>query len=189
MMPVEDWELARHAAAGDNNAFTALVRRYQKPIIHFCYRMTGSLPDAEDIAQEAFINLYRSLGRLRQASAFSTVLFCYARNAAMNHLRAAGRLRRRLAAFEQAQGDPGARAARPDDTARAEELSAVLEAGVSVLAAEYREVFVLREFQRLNYQAIAKIVGCPVGTVRSRLARAREQVRAHVATRYGEDWC
>jgi RNA polymerase sigma-70 factor (ECF subfamily) len=98
-------------------------------------------------------------------------------------------LRRRLAAFEQAQGDPGARAARPDDTARAEELSAVLEAGVSVLAAEYREVFVLREFQRLDYQAIAEVVGCPVGTVRSRLARAREQVRAYVATRYGEDWC
>ncbi len=188
MTSVEDWELAQRAAAGDNNAFAALVRRYQKPVIHFCYRMTGSLPDAEDIAQEAFVNLYRSLGRLRPESAFSTVVFCYARNAALNHLRAAGRLRRRLEVFGHTQDAHGSGVVQPDSQARAGELSALLEAGVASLAPEYREVFILREFQNLEYQTIAAVTGCPVGTVRSRLARAREHVRTYVATMYGEDW-
>ena len=99
MTAMEDWDLARSAAEGDRDAFAALVNRYRQPVIRFCYRMAGSMADAEDVAQETFVNLYRSLGRLRREHAFSTVVFCYARNAILNHLRGAGRRRRHLQAF------------------------------------------------------------------------------------------
>lgn len=187
MTPVEDWELAHNAARGDREAFAALVRRYQRPVVHFCYRMTGSLTDAEDIAQETFVNLYRSLGRLRQESAFSTVLFCYARNATLNHLRGARRFRRRVDAFKRAQDGRISAADRPDSRAQEKEMAASLEAGIAALAPEFREIFVLREFQGLDYRNIAKVIGCPVGTVRSRLARAREQVCKYLVDIYGDE--
>lgn len=186
MTSVEDWDLALRAAEGDINAFAVLVNRYQGPVIRFCYRMAGSMADAEDVGQETFVNLYRSLGRLRRESAFSTVVFCYARNAMLNHLRNAGRRRRRLEAFQQENAGAGVDPARPDVRAQAADAAALLETGVAALPAEFREVFVLREFQGLDYQGIAAVVGCPVGTVRSRLARAREQLRASLADAYGD---
>lgn len=187
MTAVEDWDLARNAAAGDTDAFVALVNRYQKPVIRFCYRMSGSRADAEDVAQETFVNLYRSLGRLRRECAFSTVVFCYARNAMLNHLRGAGRRGRHLQAFQREQDGTASAALRPDRRAQAADAAAMLEAGMAALPPEFREVFLLREFQGIDYQGIADIVGCPVGTVRSRLARAREQLRAHLADRYGDE--
>lgn len=186
MTAVEDWDLARDAAEGDRDAFAALVNRYQQPVIRFCYRMAGSTADAEDVAQETFVNLYRSLGRLRRECAFSTVVFCYARNAMLNHLRGAGRRRRHLQAFQREHAEPASAALRPDHRAQAADAAAMLEAGVAALQPEFREVFVLREFQGVDYQGIADIVGCPVGTVRSRLARAREQLRGHLAGMYGD---
>lgn len=186
MTAVDDWDLARDAAAGDKDAFAALVNRYQKPVIRFCYRMAGSRADAEDVAQETFVNLYRSLGRLRREYAFSTVVFCYARNAMLNHLRGAGRRHRHLQAFQREQAGTASAAPRPDHRAQAADAAAMLEAGMAALPPEFREVFILREFQGVDYQGIADIVGCPVGTVRSRLARAREQLRAHLADVYGD---
>ena len=180
----EDWNLAHRAKKGDMAAFEALVNRYRRPVIQFCYRMIGNLPDAEDVGQETFLNLYRSLDRLRQESAFSTVVFCYARNATLNHLRARRRHERRVEAFRRAPTVPDAPT--PLDNARRQEASARIEAGIAALPPEYREVFVLREFQGLDYQRIAEILACPVGTVRSRLARAREQLREHLVRRHGD---
>ncbi len=187
MSPVEDWDLALQAARGDRDAFAVLVRRYQKPVIHFCFRMTGSMPDAEDIAQETFINLYRSLGRLRQESAFPTVLFCYARNATLNHLRGAGRLQRRLSAFIKEGESEDSGAEQPDRRAQSRDIAVLLEEGIAALTPEFREVLVLREFEGLDYQRIAKVIACPVGTVRSRLARAREHLREYLTRIYGEE--
>lgn len=187
MTPDEDWKLARRAAEGDMDAFAALVKRYQRPVIQFCYRMTGSMADAEDIGQETFVNLFRSLARLRQESAFSTVVFCYARNAALNHLRNTGRRRRWLEAFRLENTGVVSGADRPDNRARMKDVAAMLEAGITALPSEFREVFVLREFEGLDYERIAVIVGCPVGTVRSRLARAREQLRKYLVRIYGDE--
>ena len=186
MTAMEDWDLARSAAEGDRDAFAALVNRYRQPVIRFCYRMAGSMADAEDVAQETFVNLYRSLGRLRREHAFSTVVFCYARNAILNHLRGAGRRRRHLQAFQHEQAGTASAALRPDRRAQAADAAAMLEAGIAALPPEFREVFILREFQGVDYQGIAEIVGCPVGTVRNRLARAREQLRAQLADTYGD---
>ncbi|NLV45973.1 MAG: sigma-70 family RNA polymerase sigma factor [Candidatus Hydrogenedentes bacterium] len=186
MTPDEDWSRARRAAKGDMDAFAALVNRYQRPVIQFCYRMTGSMVDAEDIAQETFVNLYRSLDRLRQESAFSTVVFCYARNATLNHLRNTGRRRRWLDAFRRENDASAAGWERPDRRAQAKDIATMLDAGIAALAPEFREVFILREFEGLDYQRIAGIAGCPVGTVRSRLARAREQLREYLARTCGD---
>lgn len=188
MTSIDDWELARRAAQGDMHSFSALVRRYQKPVIQFCYQMTGSMPDAEDIGQETFINLYRSLGRLRAESSFSTLVFCYARNATLNHLRSAGRRQRRIASFKQEQESFTGSSGQPDRQAQAREVGRSLRDGINGLPPEYREVLVLREFQGLDYQRIAEIVGCPVGTVRSRLARAREHLREHLLQVYGDQF-
>ena len=84
---MQEWPLVERAQQGDTEAFTLLVRRYQQPVIHFCYRMLASAQDAEDVAQETFVRLYRYLDRLQPDAKFSTVLFGIARNLTLNHLR------------------------------------------------------------------------------------------------------
>ncbi len=180
MMQVEDWPLVMQAARGDMDAFTQLIRRYQQPVIGFCYRMTGSRSDAEDVAQETFMRLYRALKRLKPQVSFTTVVFGIARNAALNHLRGRGRHARKIAAFEQAVPWPANQAPRPDHSAYSRDVAALLEAGLAALPLELREALVLREYQGFDYQRIADVLGCPVGTVRSRIARAREQLRRYV---------
>ncbi len=178
MSDVDDWELVARAQQGDRSAFAALVRRYQQPLAHFCQRMLGSAEDAEDVAQEAFVRLHRHLPRLRPRAKFSTVLFGYARNLALNHLRDSGRRGRgRTVALEnlgRAETAPGVQA---DSGARRSEAQAQLAAGLAALPPRYREVLLLRELEQMDYEAIARVVGCRIGTVRSRLARAREQLR------------
>ena len=177
MSDADDWALVVRARDGDMAAFAALVRRYQGPVIHFCQRMCGSLPDAEDLAQEVFVRLYRHLGRLEPQARFSTVMFGIARNLALNHLRDSGRRGRgRTEALEGiALALPAAD--RPDALARVAETEALVAAGIEKLSEEHREVLLLRDVQGLDYEAIAGVVGCQKGTVKSRLSRAREQLR------------
>ncbi|MBI5094373.1 MAG: sigma-70 family RNA polymerase sigma factor [Candidatus Hydrogenedentes bacterium] len=87
MTGVSDWELVARAQSGDLQAFAELVSRYQTPVIHFCRRMVGSLQDAEDLAQDSFVRVYRYLPRLRPEAKFSTVVFGMARNLTLNYLR------------------------------------------------------------------------------------------------------
>mgnify|MGYP001012871027 CR=1 FL=1 len=85
MRDLDDWALIARAQSGNTEAFATLVRRYQTPVIHFCYRMVGSRQDAEDVAQEVFVRLHRYLARLAPQAKFSTVLFGMARNLTLNH--------------------------------------------------------------------------------------------------------
>ena len=187
MNPLDDWDLVAHAQAGDSRAFATLVDRYQMPVVGFCRRMTGSAQDAEDLAQEVFVRLFRHLGRLTPQAKFTTVLFGIARNLALNHLRDAKRRGRDtslaleglpLAAPEQAE---------PDRLARVQEIGAMLERGMALLAVDHREVLVLRELQGMDYEMIAQVLKCRKGTVKSRLARAREQLRLRLEAMGGED--
>lgn len=165
------------------NAFTRIVRRYQKPIVQFCYRMTGSQSDAEDIAQESFVRLYKALNRLRPDNPFPTVLFSIARNTALNHIRSTQRHYRRIKAYKE--NYPKRSTTQPDKNAQTSDIAVALETALETLSPEHKEVLVLREYHGFEYQHIAKILACPVGTVRSRLARAREQMRQHLMT-YGK---
>jgi len=182
MTEADDWALVAQAQGGDMDAFAALVRAYQTPVIHFCQRMCGSLQDAEDLAQESFVRLHRHLGRLEPQARFSTVLFGIARNLTLNHLRDAGRRGRgrtepldgRDLAIPVATG--------PEARARTSELETMLAASIAELSPDHREVLLLRDMQGLDYDAIAVILQCQKGTVKSRLARAREQLRARLMT-------
>ena len=126
MMENGDWDLVRRAQAGDSIAFAELVRRYQLPIIRFCQRMTGSLSDAEDLAQEAFVRVYRHLSRLEPNARFSTVLFGIARNLTLNHLRdSARRGRGKTDALDDTQHEAPASGA-PGASAQREELGRMI---------------------------------------------------------------
>ncbi|MFP6582889.1 MAG: sigma-70 family RNA polymerase sigma factor [Candidatus Hydrogenedentota bacterium] len=179
-----DWELVAMASDGDMDAFTELTQRYQRPVIHFCQRMVKSREDAEDIAQESFVRVFRYLNRLTPSAKFSTLLFGIARNLTLNFIRDAGR-RGRGITYSLSEDDGQERvledeSMRPDRGARLNEIDAMIQEGLSMLSPKHREVLVLRELNGLDYNTIAEIVKCRKGTVKSRIARAREQLRKNM---------
>lgn len=190
MTPDPDWELVARARSGDDQAFVTLIRRHERALVHFCQRMTRSVEDAEELAQESFVRVYRHLERLQPHAKFSTVLFGIARNLTLNFLRDAKRRGRGLTdslTRDDASSRPLPDAGhRPDEAARLNEIEGVIAAALDRLSAEHREVLVLRELNGLDYDAIAAIVKCRKGTVKSRLARAREQLRQRVIELGGE---
>jgi len=183
---MSDWELVTQARQGKMDAFAELVRRYQAPVMQFTFRMVGSAEDAEEIAQDSFIRVYRHLERLEPKAKFSTFLFGVARNLALNFLRDAKREGRQVTQSLEASAPIGSDAGRPDRTARLREMESAIERGLQLLSAEHREVLVLRELNGLDYESIAQVCECKKGTVRSRLARARNQLRQHMAGDIGD---
>ena len=180
----EDWDLVARARKGNMDAFAELVRRHQRPVVHFCFRMVGSREDAEDIAQESFIRIFRYLSRLTPNAKFSTLLLGIARNLTLNFLRDMGRRGRGVTysltndqKMEQPVEDE---TRRPDRAARLSEIERTIERGLQMLSPEHREILVLRELQGLDYASIAKVVKCRKGTVKSRISRAREQLKQHM---------
>jgi RNA polymerase sigma-70 factor (ECF subfamily) len=184
MSELSDWQLVDRARSGELDAFAELVRRYQAPLVHFCRRMVGSPEDAEDLAQESFVRVYRYLGRLRPEARFSTVLFGMARNLTLNFLRDSNRRGRGIT--EPLTREDGSDcpveddATRPDRSARLREIEAYIERGLSRVSPEHRAILILREIEGLDYDAIAEVLKCRKGTVKSRLARARDQLRAKI---------
>jgi RNA polymerase sigma-70 factor (ECF subfamily) len=176
-----DWELVARARSGDMDAFAALVRRYETPVVHFCMRMVGSFEDAQDLAQDSFVRVYRYLGRLKPEAKFSTVLFGMARNLTLNFLRDTGRRGRgkthSITREDESEHLIEDEVRRPDREARLREIEGLVETALAMLTPEHREVLVLREIQCMDYETIAQVTRCREGTVKSRLARAREQLR------------
>ncbi len=179
MQNLSDWELVTHARGGDMAAFEVLVRRYQEPVVRFCSRMTGSREDAEDIAQDSFVRLHHTLDRLKPKAKFSTYLFTIARNRTLNYLRD-GRSRGRDKAVPLEEASLGGGGLSGVQSARRSEITEFVDRALERLSPDHREVIVLRELQGMDYETIAAIVGCRPGTVKSRLARGREQLRQHL---------
>jgi len=185
-----DWDLVARARDGDLAAFAGLVERYERPITSFCQRMVLSREDAEDLAQESFVRIHRHLDRLTPSAKFSTLLFGIARNLALNFIRDSGR-RGRGVTYSLTDENMEERALedeslRPDRSARLREIDQMIEEGMALLSPKHREVLVLRELNGLDYKSIAEIVKCRKGTVKSRIARAREQLRLHLERLGGE---
>lgn len=184
MSDYSDWELVAKANDGDMDAFTELTRRYERPVVHFCQRMVKSREDAEDIAQESFVRVFRYLNRLTPSAKFSTLLFGIARNLTLNFIRDSGR-RGRGVTYSLSDDDGQERILvdethRPDRGARLNEIEAMIQEGLAMLSPKHREVLILRELNGLDYNTIAEIVKCRKGTVKSRIARAREQLRQNL---------
>jgi RNA polymerase sigma-70 factor (ECF subfamily) len=166
---------------GDLRAFDQIVTRYQVRLLNFVYRMIGDRERAEDLVQEAFLRVYRHLDRFDRTRKFSTWVYTIASNLAKNELR--NRSRSPLIPFEQARPqdqenerpvefeDPSSR---PDDLYDRRHLKALVDDTVAKLSSHHREVFVLRELEGKSYEEIAEIMHCNLGTVKSRLNRARQ---------------
>ena len=175
-----DVELVQTAVAGREASFEELVRRYQRPIAAYVYRMVGDYDAALDLTQEVFIKVYNSLARYRSEFKFSTWIYKIAHNAAIDHLR-------RHAVREQAltgsvDGDRRevaieSRRLTPEQESERKERCSEIESVVQLLQASYRELIVLRHSHDLSYDEIADVTGLPLGTVKNRLFRARETMR------------
>lgn len=179
-LTLADGELVQTAIAGREASFDELVRRYQRPIAAYVYRMVGDYDAALDLTQEVFIKVYNSLSRYRSEFKFSTWIYKIAHNAAIDHLR-------RYAVREQAitSGFEGerreisieSRRLTPEQESELEERRSEIEQVVDSLPSAYRELIVLRHSHDLSYEEIAEVTGLPLGTVKNRLFRAREAMR------------
>lgn len=175
--------LVEKCAAGDAQAFDTLVRMYQNKIINIAYGMLQSREDAYDVAQEVFIKLYRKIGSFTGESALDTWLYRVTVNASLDALRKQGRRVRTVPLEAQSEDDetyelPVADSrSSPEEAALAQERRREITDAISRLSEKYRSVLILREFEDLDYEQIAKVLGISVGTVKSRLNRAREKLR------------
>ena len=168
--------------ANDSQAFEELVERYQRRLLNFVFSTIGDRERAEDLVQEVFIRVHRHLARFDQSKKFSTWIYTIASNLAKNELR--NRSRNPLVLFQTIKKnweadhrplqfeDPQNR---PDDLYRKRHLRELVDWSVAQLPEHHRVVFVLRELEGKTYEEIADITGCNLGTVKSRLNRARNR--------------
>lgn len=190
-----DKELVRRVKKGDKHAFDLLFLRYQHKIVNLVSRYLRDPEEVEDVAQEAFIKAFRALPRFRGDSAFYTWLYRIAINTAKNHLVA--RSRRPPGTdvdVEDAEFMDGTDALKESESPEAalarDELSEAIDEAIRALPDDLRSAVTLREFDGLSYEQIAEVMDCPVGTVRSRIFRAREAIDKAiqpVLLRSGED--
>jgi len=185
---LDDGAVVRACLDGEGRAFTELVLRYQTRLLNFVYRSIGDRERAEDLVQEAFIRVHRHLQRFDQSKKFSTWIYTIASNLAKNELR--NRSRNPLVLFQAVKKNWEADhrplqfedvRSRPDDLYRKRYLRELVEASVAQLPEHHRVVFVLRELEGKSYEEIAEITDCNLGTVKSRLNRARNSFAAIVA--------
>ena len=181
MAKTTDQLLVERVQGGDRTAFDTLVRKYQHKIVKLVSRYVYEPAEALDIAQETFIKAYRALPRFRGDSAFYTWLYRIAINTAKNHLVAEGRrpVDQQMDLQDPEQYDLNARlkeVATPESLLHTDEIQATVEAAIQDLPEELRTAIVLRELEGMSYEEIAAAMDCPVGTVRSRIFRAREAI-------------
>lgn len=183
-----DSEVVQSFLDGDQRAFGELVQRYDRRLLNFVYRTIGDRERAQDLVQETFVRVYRHLERFDQTKKFSTWIYTIAGNLAKNELR--NRSRNPLVLFQTIKKNWDAdhrplewedTQYKPDDLYRKRFLKEKVEAAVAELPEHHRIVFVLRELEGKTYEEIAEITECNLGTVKSRLNRARNNFARIVA--------
>ena len=175
-----DYELVQTAVAGREASFEELVRRYQRPIAAYVYRMVGDYDSALDLTQEVFIKVYNSLNRYRSEFKFSTWIYKIAHNAAIDHLRRHAVREQTLSGSvegERREVTIESKRLTPEQESERKERRMEIESVVQLLQPAYRELIVLRHSHDLSYDEIAEVTGLPLGTVKNRLFRAREAMR------------
>ena len=176
-----DQALVERVQKGDKQAFDVLVLKYQNKIIQLIYRYVHDPEEAQDVAQEAFIKAYKALGRFRGDSAFYTWLYRIAINTAKNYLVASSRRPPKsdidAQDAEQYDGATGLKEyATPERLLLRDEIQDSIAKAIDELPDELRTAITLRELEGLSYEEIAQTMDCPIGTVRSRIFRARDAI-------------
>jgi len=189
---MSDEDLVKQSLAGVNQAFTELAQRYHSRLINFVYRTIGDVDRAEDLAQETFVRVFRHLKRFDQRKKFSTWIYTIASNLSKNEIR--NRLSSPLVLFQSLRKHWDAdhhdmefedNSNRPDYLFRSRDLTETVEQAVRELPHHHRVVFVLREMEGLTYEEIASVTGITIGTVKSRLNRARTRFAQAIAPMVG----
>ncbi|WP_293764816.1 RNA polymerase sigma factor RpoE [uncultured Aquitalea sp.] len=181
-----DQQLVERAQRGEKRAFDLLVAKYQRRLARLLSRFIRDGSDIEDVTQEAFVKAYRALPSFRGESAFYTWLYRIGINTAKNFLSSSGRRPVVHSEFEDEDGESFDLASQvpdfntPETEMMNKEIVATVNAAVEALPEELRTAITLREMDGLSYDEIAKVMNCPIGTVRSRIFRAREAIAAEL---------
>ncbi|MDR2689504.1 MAG: RNA polymerase sigma factor RpoE [Azoarcus sp.] len=193
-----DQMLVERVQRGDKQAFGLLVSKYQRKLHRLLARLVRDPAEVEDLAQEVFIKAYRALGSFRGESAFYTWLYRIGLNTAKNHLAALGRRVPAASGLDVSEAEAHAGGEKlhnldtPERQLMTRQIAHTVEEAIAALAPELREAITLRELEGLSYEEIANVMDCPVGTVRSRIFRAREAIAARLRplldTRADERW-
>ena len=193
-----DQQLVERVQRGDKHAFDLLVSKYQRKLGRLISRFVRDPAEAEDVTQDAFIKAYRALPGFRGESAFYTWLYRIGINTAKNHLLANKRRAPTSTPFdaEEAESFEGAglldEVSTPDNVLMRQQGGCAVEASLAQLPDDLRSALTLREIEGLSYEEIASVMNCPIGTVRSRIFRAREAVaenlRPLLETSKGNRW-
>ena len=181
--------LVQRCRRRDHAAFDQVVSRYKARLFNYVCRMVGSSEEAEDITQEVFVRMYQSLDTFRSDASLSTWLFRIANNLCIDHFRRSRKLRAHAYSLDEplGGGDEGERPEIADTTqepfrALAQgELSERMEQAIAALPEKLRAVLILHDIEDVPYEEIARIVACPLGTVKSRLFHARMHLRQRIA--------
>lgn len=176
-----DHELVRRVQQGDKAAFDLLVVKYQQKVVNLISRFISDHAECQDVAQEAFIKAYRALENFRGDSQFYTWLYRIAANTAKNHLASRSRKTPAYAVdvddAEHFSGESGLKDfANPENQLLTDEIKQTVFAAIEKLPDDLKSAITLREIEGLSYEDIAEVMDCPIGTVRSRIFRARDAI-------------
>lgn len=177
-----DQQLVERAQHGDKHAFELLVSKYQRKLARLLSRFIRDPAEVEDVSQEAFIKAYRALPSFRGESAFYTWLYRIGINTAKNYLVAQGRRAPTVTIYdnEEAEGFEGGEELRdintPENELMTKQIAQTVNSAMAALPEELRTAITLREIEGLSYEEIAEVMNCPIGTVRSRIFRARDAI-------------
>ena len=186
MDEAEEKALVERLQRHDEAAFNTLVRLYEKSVFRLVLRMLGDRAEAEDVAQDVFVTIFKAISGFRGESKLSTWIYRVATNHCKNRIKYLDRRARgkkseldelsEAGALESASMASSAQIARPDQQAEANQIEKIVRAAIAVLDEDQRELVVLRDVENLSYEEIQAITGLPEGTVKSRLHRARLQL-------------
>lgn len=186
-----DQQLVERAQKGDKRAFELLVIKYERKLGRLLSRMVRDAAEIDDITQEAFIKAYRALPQFRGESAFYTWLYRIAVNTAKNYLMAKGKREIPKSDFVDEDGEAMEDVLMPHDIAtpdaelQTKQIAKAVNEAVEALPEELRTAITLREIEGLSYEEIAQMMDCPIGTVRSRIFRAREAIAEKIRPMLG----
>lgn len=185
MYPQDDELLVEQVRKGNQSAFSLLVQRHQGAIYSLCYRMTGDPLEAEDLAQEAFLRLYRSVGGFRPNNRLRPWFRRIAVNVCLDALRKRREATVPLEKLLETESQPRAasREEMPEEAYLSREVRVEVQRGLLKLSGDHRAVLVLRYLEELSYREIAEVLGVPVSTVETRLFRAKKMLAAVLAAR------
>ncbi|MBN1560224.1 sigma-70 family RNA polymerase sigma factor [candidate division KSB1 bacterium] len=178
---ISDEELIRRFQEDDFAAYNAIVHRYKDQLLNFAYRFLGNVEEAEDIVQETFLRLYRNKHAYRQIAKFSTWIYTIAGNLAKTELRK--RKRRRVVSisdmgFEDKDHEIKDELANTEQVANSALTEKIIQQAIDELPPRFRQVIILRDIQELSYEEVGSILRIPLGTVKSRVNRARLKLQA-----------